>query len=240
MVVVVIIIVVLLFPLIIKYGYLYLIYKQSGYTGHSFIDTMIKDDKKARGAMGELLICRTLKKIKNGRVVSNAYVYTSNDVSGEYKSYEIDVIFIHLTGIYVIESKNLKGMIKGDDKYPQWHQYIGRKKYEFINPLRQNRKHIQALNQLLDQQYNDKVFNFVVFSERCNVKKMVYDRTKARVCKINNLYKVIKRVIEKSPNVFTDEQVEYLYHKLEYATKVSEDAKLKHIEDITHKEDGVL
>ena len=61
--VVVIIIVVLLFPLIIKYGYLYLIYgylyliyKQSGYTGHSFIDTMIKDDKKARGAMGEKMV----------------------------------------------------------------------------------------------------------------------------------------------------------------------------------------
>ena len=238
--VLVVIIVVLLLPSILTLCYLYLIYKQSGYTGHSFIDTMIKNDKQAKGAMGELRICKTLKKIKKGRVVCNAYLYTSNDVSKDYKSNEIDVIFIHPTGIYVIESKNMTGLIRGDDKYPQWHQILGRKTYEFVNPLSQNRKHIQALNQILDHQYDDKVFNFVVFGEESIVKKMEYDRSKARVCKINNLYKVIKRVIEKSPNVFTDEQVEYLFHKLDYASKVSKDAKLKHVEDITHKEEGVL
>jgi hypothetical protein len=63
---------------------------------------------------------------------------------------QIDHIFVSKYGIFVVETKNYKGWIFGNEKQAQWTQKIYKKSYRFQNPLRQNYKHQKALQTLLD------------------------------------------------------------------------------------------
>lgn len=62
---------------------------------------------------------------------------------------QIDHIFVSRYGIFVVETKNLKGWIFGDERQAQWTQKVYRKSFRFQNPLRQNYKHVKALEQAL-------------------------------------------------------------------------------------------
>ncbi|MDZ7854092.1 MAG: nuclease-related domain-containing protein [Halomonas sp.] len=60
-------------------------------------------------------------------------------------STQIDHIFVSRFGIFVVETKNMKGWIFGDKDQAQWTQKIYRKSFRFQNPLRQNYKHVKSL-----------------------------------------------------------------------------------------------
>jgi hypothetical protein len=63
---------------------------------------------------------------------------------------QIDHIFVSCFGIFVVETKNMKGWIFGAENQAQWTQKIFRKSFRFQNPLRQNYKHAKALEAALD------------------------------------------------------------------------------------------
>jgi len=75
---------------------------------------------------------------------------------------QIDQLVVSPYGIFVIETKNMKGWIFGDPYQPQWTQQIYRYKERFQNPLRQNYKHVKAVQELLGLEPHQ-VFNVVVF-----------------------------------------------------------------------------
>lgn len=63
---------------------------------------------------------------------------------------QIDHIVVSKFGIFVIETKNMKGWIFGDAKQKMWTQKIYKHTTKFQNPLFQNYKHTKALEALLD------------------------------------------------------------------------------------------
>jgi hypothetical protein len=63
---------------------------------------------------------------------------------------QIDHIFVSRFGIFVVETKNMKGWIFGGENQTQWTQKIFRESYKFQNPIRQNYKHVKALEAALD------------------------------------------------------------------------------------------
>lgn len=63
---------------------------------------------------------------------------------------QIDHVVVSKYGIFVIETKNMKGWIFGDEKSPQWTQNLYGRKFRFQNPLRQNYRHIRALAEFLE------------------------------------------------------------------------------------------
>lgn len=63
---------------------------------------------------------------------------------------QIDHIFVSPYGIFVVETKNMKGWIFGGEFQSEWTQKIFNKSFKFQNPLRQNYKHIKALEEALD------------------------------------------------------------------------------------------
>jgi hypothetical protein len=52
-------------------------------------------------------------------------------------------------GVFVIETKNMKGWIFGDENQKQWTQQIFKEKNRFQNPLHQNYRHTKALEEIL-------------------------------------------------------------------------------------------
>ena len=63
---------------------------------------------------------------------------------------QIDHIFVSCFGIFVVETKNMKGWIFGGEKQAQWTQKIFKNTYKFQNPLHQNYKHIKVLEAALN------------------------------------------------------------------------------------------
>lgn len=75
---------------------------------------------------------------------------------------QIDHIIVSQYGVFVIETKNIKGWIFGNKNQKLWTQNIYKKKHTFQNPLHQNYKHIKTLEKLLGIQ-GSKIFSVVVF-----------------------------------------------------------------------------
>ncbi len=75
---------------------------------------------------------------------------------------QIDHIIVSKYGIFVIETKNLKGWIFGGEKQRTWTQKIYKHSTKFQNPLHQNYKHTKTLQACLNVS-EDKIFSLVVF-----------------------------------------------------------------------------
>ncbi len=75
---------------------------------------------------------------------------------------QIDHILISKYGVFVIETKNLKGWIFGSATQKKWTQKIYKHTNTFQNPLQQNYKHIKELSKLLNISEN-KFHSIIVF-----------------------------------------------------------------------------
>lgn len=62
---------------------------------------------------------------------------------------QIDHIIVSEFGVFVVETKNMKGWIFGSPNQKQWTQKIYRHSQKFQNPLHQNHKHVKTLQDLL-------------------------------------------------------------------------------------------
>jgi hypothetical protein len=63
---------------------------------------------------------------------------------------QIDHIIVSRYGVFVIETKNMKGWIFGSANQKTWTQKIYKHTHTFQNPLHQNVKHVKTLEALLD------------------------------------------------------------------------------------------
>ncbi|WP_421266306.1 NERD domain-containing protein [Aeromonas veronii] len=62
---------------------------------------------------------------------------------------QIDHVIISRFGLFVIETKNIKGWIFGNPAHKSWTQQLYRRRHTFQNPLRQNYLHLMTLKSLL-------------------------------------------------------------------------------------------
>ncbi|MGE8537805.1 MAG: nuclease-related domain-containing protein [Acinetobacter sp.] len=77
---------------------------------------------------------------------------------------QIDHLLLSPYGIFVIETKNYKGWIFGNERQKIWTQKLYKNSYKFQNPIHQNYKHIKVLEQLLaDTVAPDLLHSVIVF-----------------------------------------------------------------------------
>ncbi|WP_421352595.1 NERD domain-containing protein [Aeromonas sp. 604443] len=62
---------------------------------------------------------------------------------------QIDHVIVSRFGLFVIETKNIKGWIFGNPAHKSWTQQLYRSRHTFQNPLRQNYLHLMTLKSLL-------------------------------------------------------------------------------------------
>ena len=120
-----------------------------------------------KGKFGEWLVARMLT-----HRLDPAYYTVLNNVMLPDQAggtTQIDHLVFSPFGVFVIETKNMKGWIFGDAKSVTWIQTIYRSKHKFQNPFRQNYKHIKCLAELtgLDERH---LIHVVVFIGDCNMK----------------------------------------------------------------------
>lgn len=63
---------------------------------------------------------------------------------------QIDHVFVSRFGVFVVETKNMGGWIYGSERNLRWTQvFPGGRKTSFQNPLRQNYRHVKAMEATL-------------------------------------------------------------------------------------------
>ena len=82
---------------------------------------------------------------------------------------QIDHVVVSPYGVFVVETKNLKGWIFGDAKAPTWTQVVFHKKSTFQNPIRQNYLHVCAIAENLGLP-KECMKGIVVFAGDCEFK----------------------------------------------------------------------
>jgi len=208
---------------------LYLKYRNSNYklvSGNSFFKTIFD-----KGNYGEFLTFTKLEKLSDqNKLLTNLYIPRDDGTTTE-----VDLVMISPTGIYVFESKNYSGWIFGDEKNKNWTQTLENgQKNRFYNPIWQNKAHINALEAVLN--LNDDAFkSYIIFSERCTLKKINVTSPNVKVIKRDQLIKNVKKDIKALPEIFTSDEVNKIYSSLQKYTNVDEDIKQAHIEAIKSK-----
>lgn len=113
-----------------------------------------------KGRLGEFRVNRAIRRELDGAdyvLLSDVTLYDEEGTT------QIDHLIVSRYGIFVIETKNIKGWIFGAEKQHKWTGSIYRKKFHFQNPLRQNYRHVKALESALslEPKYFHSVIAFV-------------------------------------------------------------------------------
>lgn len=113
-----------------------------------------------------------------------------------------------------------------------WTQTLeNKKKNRFFNPIWQNSGHINALRGVLELE-EDIFKSYIIFSERCTLKKINVTSENIKVIKRNNLLIVLKKDILESKTVFNNEQIDGIYNELSQYSLVDDEVKKLHIENV--------
>ena len=187
---------------------------------------------RRRGKKGEKNIERVLKSLSlpYARILRYCYIPINSSATTE-----IDVLMICEQGIFVIESKNYKGDVRGREDEQNWTQELMGKAYRpithlFYNPVWQNENHIKALQNLIKRP-DIPMFSVVVFSNDCNLNAPAVCR-KTRVLQLFNLKKMVKRVCNEKRVALDSKEINDLYNMLRPYTEVSLSAKREHIKNV--------
>jgi len=199
-------------------------FKSSGYkdsSGHSFFETVLDP-----GRNGEFLTYSCLERFgEEHKLLTNVYLPKDDGTTTE-----IDLIMITATGIYVFESKNYSGWIFGDENTKFWTQSLnGGKKYRFYNPIWQNKKHISALQKHL-RLGNNMFRSYIIFSERCELKKMFVHSPEVKVMNRNVLFREVADDMTYLPEVLSILEINQIHTELSKYALADDTTKQAHID----------
>ena len=181
------------------------------------------------GRYGEFLVYDELKTLEDQgvRLLFNAYIPKPDGTTSE-----VDVIIITKCGLFIVESKNYSGWIFGDKHRKMWMQMIGRGiKNQFYNPIWQNHSHCKYLKELLNIDESC-LTSYIVFSDRCELKKVPPHTHECKVIHRQHLLHYIKEDMNLRKEIFNDLDIIKMYDLIYPLTKVDEQVKLKHIDNI--------
>ena len=204
-----------------------------------FIHKLTVQHREGVGGLGEYL---TEYALKHGNLPGRSVVFRNVLVprtTGPTSESEVDVLMLHETGIYVLESKNYSGWIFGSADDTQWTQSLeGGQKKRFYNPIIQNRAHVKALADYLGLQ-DGAFFSYIVFSERCELKKVPADTATYVICKRNHLLKGLRADLKGRTTLFGAAQFDALAETLaRIAAESTDTAKAEHVEQVQKVSSG--
>ncbi|MDU5263500.1 MAG: nuclease-related domain-containing protein, partial [Clostridium celatum] len=123
-------------------------------------------ESKVKGYVGEKLVAKKLSKLnkRKYKIINNLLLKTSRGTT------QIDHIVVSRYGIFVIETKNYKGIITGNEYDDSWNQILFNNKEVLRNPIKQNNGHIKALKDAIPTLKYKKIKSIIVFTKRSKLK----------------------------------------------------------------------
>lgn len=159
---------------------------------------------RTRGVLGEERVKRLLWRLPDStyRVGNNVLIETNTRKGFS----QIDHVVVSPYGLFVIETKNYKGIITGHEQADKWKQTINGKVYTISNPVKQNISHIRALKRLLIPDV--RFISVICFIERSDV------HVTTRHAEIVQAIELLARIKGYTRVFYTKEQVDYMVDKI--------------------------
>lgn len=191
---------------------------------------MLKSANDAFGLFGEKQISQ---KIVNLQKKVGGYLIDNFTFHHEGVSVQIDHLYINNSGIFIIETKNYAGDIKGDANDYEWKQTLskGRITNTLKNPIKQNAGHIYHIKQLITYK-NIPIYSIVVFTNKANSLRIKnVDETS-----VIRLFEFEKTIL-KMPVVTCDDVTSLIYTKLlSYDEHIT---KKEHLKEIKNRQKSI-
>lgn len=83
---------------------------------------------------------------------------------------QVDHILISRFGVFVIETKDYRGWIFANATQDTWTQVLYRARFKFQNPIFQNKRHVRAVQNLLDFLPPEAIRSVIVFTDASEFK----------------------------------------------------------------------
>ena len=135
-----------------------------------------------RGNAGENEVSRILSGFNRKQyiVINNVLLEKPFAYEDDIPTVQIDHIVISIYGIFSIETKNYAGSIYGSEDARIWTVFLGGKKYQMQNPLRQNYAHSKTLQSLLSSNAKEigienatfPIRQIIAFSPKADLRKV--------------------------------------------------------------------
>jgi hypothetical protein len=183
------------------------------------------------GKAGEYYTYNVLKCIfPENRIFRNVYI---KNYYGTYS--EIDLLAFTNQSVFVFESKNYSGWIFGSEPDKYWTQsFKGGKKFKFINPISQNKVHMNTLRHNLQKIPQFEYHSIIVFSKRCELKKISYSTQNTYVINRNRLFELLVKIIDKENRCFlSEEQSERIVKFFSEHQRPGDNIKNEHLDQIS-------
>jgi len=196
-----------------------------------FIVTILLKLPWVKGAIGEFnvnLRARLFLDKEQYHLIKNVTLPTDDG------STQIDHIIVSKFGIFVVETKNMKGWIFGSPNQKNWTQKFPKSSNKFQNPLHQNYKHTKTLESLL-MLSEEQVFSVVVFVGDSTFKTEMPEN-------VTSGTGYIKYIKSKGQVVLTEAEVKDITSKIE-AGRLKPSLKtnrehVKHVKTIVEKKEN--
>ena len=158
---------------------------------------------KIKGFLGEKSVAFFLSQLDpvKYKVINNIMLQSGNGTT------QIDHVVVSNYGVFVIETKNYKGWIIGNEFDDYWTQVIFKRKEKLRNPIKQNFGHIQALKDALSEYTGVNYVSIVAFTTKADLKV----KTSTDVVYTINLPKTIRKYCDETISDYVKEQI---YNKL--------------------------
>lgn len=169
--------------------------------------------------LGEEEVKRVLSKISGYKLLNDIMIRKENGTS------QIDHILVGKKGVFIIETKDYSGTIKGEEYSKYWTQTINKRKNHFYNPIRQNYGHLKSVEKLIKDK--DIYISLIVFTNKSKLKGL---KTETPVIQVKKLKKFIRKY--KSNIKLSNDQIEDIYKSLKRGNVQSSRARRKHVKRI--------
>ena len=151
-----------------------------------------------KGKMGEFNVSVVLSTLPKDEY----HVINDIIIPSKYGTTQIDHVVVSIYGIFVIETKNYKGLIYGGEDAETWTKNMWGNKYSLRNPLKQNYGHVKSLQAILNIP-KEMFIPIVVFSNRAKLRV----QTQETVINLWRLRSEIKK--HKIPIIPSEQLIDY-------------------------------
>lgn len=146
---------------------------------------------------------------------------------------QVDHILVSRFGVFVIETKHYKGWLFANAAGSRWTQVLFRARFSFQNPILQNKRHVRAVQELLDFLPPEAVTSVVVFSGEAEFKTEIPEG----VVTIGQLPQYLER---QTDEIMSLNQLQLCVGRLETARlAISTETDVEHMQNLARRHGGL-
>jgi hypothetical protein len=177
------------------------------------------DDK---GSVGEFIAYLEMQ----GKVSCGRYLWDLLVPAPPYGQAQVDLLAIHATGLYVVESKNFAGCrLIGTESEEKWKAIYRRSRHEPKNPILQNERHIAALRAYL--QYPVPMISIVAVGDACALEVPRERCSQAILCNYGRLGEAFRLLTARRTPFLEEPDIAMIYRLLYPLTATAREAAKK-------------